>query len=273
MNFFSFKHFLRGNEADIHIGVCSYGDRVVKCVEKIYNDNCSYSKVKNAQNTFPEEIMQLGPHIHFTDDNKREVYMEYIECDTLEEYLDQFNILNERHHGKLIKLFKAIHIFMTQMKNFGTCHGDLHTGNLMVCHTDTPGGLTIRMLDIDSLLRFEDMEFECDDNYLLGETILRAFLKEISQARERERGKGCCSITVLLTLTVRSRCLLGGENWGTRGSSSSRSGSGGGGRSNSLLSPLPARCNHRVVGGSGRSSSSFLHIVNRVHFCGKECQM
>ena len=166
MNFDEFSNVSSGDAATTKIGVCTVGGNTFKCIEKKYEEE-SYEEAVKVLERFPEEIKELGPHIHLVDKNSRTVYMEFIECNSLARYLQMIDATTKTGKERLEKLFESLNKFMTRLRELGLCHGDLHTENLLVC-----SDLSIRMIDVDTLVKTEEQGF-CDDNSMLGSTMFR----------------------------------------------------------------------------------------------------
>lgn len=179
MNFVEFKD-VSSTIGSTKIGLCSSGGEHFKCVEKVYGrrDKHEFEKMVKIVEKFPQAIEELGPHMHLVDKENTTVYMEYIECDSLREFLKEICIDHKRDHKKLRELFQAISVFMKKLKDMGLCHGDLHADNLMVC-----SDMTLRMIDIDTLESTE-VQGWCDDKQMLGEEIYRELVSHIVRDKE-----------------------------------------------------------------------------------------
>ncbi len=178
MNFTEVQNVTRNGDASTKIGTCSDGGDQFKCVEKIYGER-SFDRVKQILEEFSGEIEELGPQIRMVHEATKTVYMEYIECDTLEKYLHQFDMLNDYDHEKLSVLFASLNTFCKRLRELDLCHGDLHTENILVCTAD----MTLKMIDIDTLSRTA-VQGWCDDDNILGTTIYRALTKSIRENKK-----------------------------------------------------------------------------------------
>ena len=179
MNFVEFQD-VSSNVGATKIGLCSSGGEHFKCVEKVYGrrDKNEFEKMVTILEKFPQAIEELGPHIHLVDKEKTTVYMEYIECDTLREFLKGIRIDQKGDQKKLHTLFQAISVFMKRLNDMNLCHGDLHADNLMVC-----SDMTLRMIDIDTLESIQ-VQGWCDDKQMLGQEIYRELVSHIFKDKQ-----------------------------------------------------------------------------------------
>ena len=179
MDFIEVRDVTSSDVATTKIGMCKQGDNEFKCVEKVYDENY-FDDVVAIVERFSDKISELGPEIFAVDKVKRAVYMEYIDCPTLEEYLSKLSVSKSEDRAKLSSVFCAINTFMDRMRRFGLCHGDLHTENLMVCMNG------IRMIDIDNLTLTEEQGW-CSDDNLLGETMIMALVKDLKEEMQKAK--------------------------------------------------------------------------------------
>lgn len=152
-------------------GTCTFEGETTNCVQKIYTAD-NYSKIAETLTRFSAEVQELGPKIIHLDDDRRAVYMEYIDCDTVKSYVEKIDIFVETDQAKFTKLLSAIAAFIVRMEDMGLCHDDLHQSNLMVCVSDTDE-TRIRMIDLDTLrsTTTDAGADACDDYQTIGESI------------------------------------------------------------------------------------------------------
>lgn len=177
MNFVEYQN-VTSSEGTTKLGVCTNGGETFKCVEKVYDDHM-FNKVVNVLEKFPDAIKELGPTMYLVDKETKTVYMEYIECDSLEKFLNEICIYTTGGRKKLSSLFEMIDIFMSRLKELDVCHGDLHTNNLMV-----GPDMNIRMIDIDTIECIRDQKPGwCDDNSMLGSTMFYALTRDLKKEK------------------------------------------------------------------------------------------
>lgn len=152
-------------------GTCTFEGKSTDCVQKIYTPD-NYNKISQKLTQFRDEVQELGPKIFHLDNDRRAVYMEYIDCDTVKCYVEKIDIFVEIDQAKFTKLLSAIAAFIVRLEDMGLCHDDLHQSNLMVCVSDTDE-TRIRMIDLDTLrsTKTDAGADACDDYQTIGESI------------------------------------------------------------------------------------------------------
>lgn len=152
-------------------GTCTFQGKTTNCVQKIYTID-DYRKISATLAQFRDEVQELGPKIFHLDDDRRAVYMEFIDCDTAKSYVEKIDIFQDGDQAKFTKLLSAIAAFIVRLEDMGLCHDDLHQSNLMVCVSNTDE-TRIRMIDLDTLrsTKTDAGADACDDYQTIGESI------------------------------------------------------------------------------------------------------
>lgn len=119
------------------------------------------------------------------DDERRAVYMEYIDCDTVKSYIEKIDIAQAGDQVKFGRLLSAIAAFIVRLEDKGLCHDDLHESNLMMCVSDTDE-IRIRMIDLDTLRR-KTRGRRCDDYQTIGQSMFCCLTRRYLSSPEYER--------------------------------------------------------------------------------------
>lgn len=189
MEFDQLEEIQKGDETTVKSGTCTQDGKRFKCIEKQYT-NTKFDKVVAILERFESPISDLGPHIYHVDKDKKVVYMEYIECQTLKSFLSSLHLHNRRSSRDSIehlsKVLAALSLFMTKLRDtHGVCHGDLHTENLLVCQD-----MTIKMVDIDDLEFIKDQRPGfCNDYNELGSTMFFDLTDHLVQKKQEALAK------------------------------------------------------------------------------------
>ena len=176
MEFIEFKN-VSGNSAVVKAGVCLFRGRKFKCIEKIVDGEREFHRVSEVMKTFEKEIESLGPQVYLIDEKSQKIYLEFIECQTIKEYIEDLDMLSPRSRAQVF--FDSLNEFLKKLDEADICHGDLHCENLLICKD-----MTIRMIDIDTLSRKSKASW-CDDLRMLGETIFRAFMERYIEQKDQ----------------------------------------------------------------------------------------
>lgn len=152
------------------IGTCKINGTNTPCVEKILESE-DFEKFVNVNKVFRVVLEKYGPHVYHIDTKNHKVYMEYIQCVTIDEYCRNLNINVNVDLQKLKKILESIKECLSFMKDNNACHNDMHSENLLVC-----GDGSVKMIDIESITGIED---GCSDEYEIYAGIKNIFLSKL----------------------------------------------------------------------------------------------
>lgn len=158
---FRFETDLSGaSGADTSKGVCKINGADVSCIRKVYKDDDMETSFKTAASKIDKYrgiMEEFGPKIYHVDRKNRTVYMEYINCVTLEEYMTKMIDPWTKEGFQCLKaVMNNVGDTMKALHSRGVCHTDPNLGNLLVCLDDK----SIKIIDYDEM---KDADGDCVD--------------------------------------------------------------------------------------------------------------
>ncbi|CAM9865744.1 unnamed protein product [Ectocarpus sp. 12 AP-2014] len=146
MNFIRVKD-VSGQGGQTSIGKCIIPgiSKAVDCVEKILSPE-DYDNFVRVNESFATVLKRYGPHVCHTDAEKKKVYMEFLNCITVEEYCIQLDATADEDLGKAKRLFESIEECLEFMAAENVCHNDLHTANILACEDGS-----VKIVDIETM--------------------------------------------------------------------------------------------------------------------------
>ena len=182
MNFKKWEIITEEGDNQVTSGVCDIDGHETRCVQKEYSLK-DFEQLKNTMESYTNLLKHVGPHIFFIDNGNNKVYMEYLQCQTVQEYLESIDIENDRE--SLALLFKSIINLLIFMENEKFQHNDLHLRNVLRCNDGS-----LKIIDIDTSGELENV-FE--DRQMIFESI-RSYIKSKFQQEHNRRVKNMDSI-------------------------------------------------------------------------------
>ena len=173
---FRFQSDLSGaSGAETSKGVCKIdGVDKIPCIRKKYNkSDGSFKAVVSKIDKHRGIMEEFGPKIYQVDHKNGSVYMEYIDCVTLETYLtDTIDPWTKEGFKNLRDVVKRVGDAMDAFHARGVCHTDPNLGNIMICLGDK----SVKIIDYDEM---ESTEESCADKESIREHMMDALSDNI----------------------------------------------------------------------------------------------
>jgi len=159
----------------VKIGTCRVDGIEVRCVKKTYVALSEFEKMAYNLNKYKDLIKKVGPRSFELDSDNKQIFMEYIGCQSVKDYLvENIDALDPESDLKLQGLIKSIRDLIDTMSTYGVCHNDFHTENLLICADGT-----LKMIDFDDLT---DLDGNCEDmNEIIGTMVTTLGKKTTSE--------------------------------------------------------------------------------------------
>lgn len=138
------------------LGTCvvtdSRGNKVkYTCVEKEFVDKHTFDKaVKGFQYLSTKTgIKDYFPEVYHIGREDNTIRMAYFACQTLEHYCMSIDIFDETNERTLNGLFLSINDMLNTLIYNDIVHGDLHSGNILVCLSKYKPMVNLKVIDVD----------------------------------------------------------------------------------------------------------------------------
>ena len=207
------------NVLSTRLGKCvvrnAQGEKVkYTCVEKTFSDKRSLDLAVRGFIYLQGKtlIKDYFPEVYHISNEDKTIRMAYFACETLEHYFQSIDLFDKSNERKINGIFLSINDLLNSLIFNDIVHGDLHSGNVLVCLSKYEPMANLKVIDLDEAgpikkpvawddatktLVEDDMNGQGSDKYsdasVLGENIRRDLLtgliRKIRGARTSKRAR------------------------------------------------------------------------------------
>lgn len=134
-----------GQGGTTKIGTCLIEGKDVPCVEKTIPSK-EFEHFVRVNKIFRTVLDRYGPHVFHTDEINNKVYMEYLQCSTVEDFMKKIDLEVESDVKLLKKVLDSVKECLRFMKEEDVCHGELHAENILACNDGS-----VKLIDIETM--------------------------------------------------------------------------------------------------------------------------
>ena len=122
-----------------------------RCIEKKFGTTSTFNKVVSAFEHIQQkpQIKDYFPDVYHIDRNKITIKTAYFACDSLEEYFLNIDIFDTNNEREVNGMFLSINDMLNTLIQNDISHGDLHTGNVLYCHSKYRPMFNLKLIDLD----------------------------------------------------------------------------------------------------------------------------
>lgn len=185
-------------------GICNINGKNIECVEKTFPSEESFKKIDNIISNHEGILEEIGPHVYFIDKENQKIYMEFIACETVEDYIRRILEKTFDHEQKtfeidlkntgenyelypedvkilIINLIESAHTLFDIIDKHRVVHTDLHLGNVLRCEDGT-----LKIIDFDDLKDQDDLVPDEHDKELFFEVLLKELYKNNKEIKSQK---------------------------------------------------------------------------------------
>lgn len=128
------------------------------CVQKIFDSSDSLKRAVRGYEFIhgKQGIREYFPEVYHIDEHNLTVRMAYFSCQSVQDYFRNTDIFDKTNEKAMNGVFLSINDLLQQLIVNRIRHTDLHGGNVLLCPSQYPPTVNLKVIDLDQAIPLED---------------------------------------------------------------------------------------------------------------------